>query len=108
MSPESRAEEPLLESGGRRAPTLDSRIEAAGGFGRAQACILAFSFAVWLVHGLQVMSMAFVGPAAAAEYAAEGKVVRLTGSFFFAGWFVGLSLWSPRDAAWMVGRLVLH
>ena len=64
----------------------------------------AYAFVVWAVHGAQVMSMVFVGPAAAEEYASDGTAIKLSGSYFFAGWLVGLAVWGRLAArrGWMV------
>ena len=79
--------------------TVDEMLVAAGGHGRMQSCITFGAFMAFLVHGAQVMVMAFVGPAVAAEYASEGpKLMKLTGSFFFAGWLVGLAVWGQLAA----------
>lgn len=91
---------------GRDAPahsTLDDKLLLAGGLGRFQYAITAFAFAVWAVHGAQVMSMAFVGPAVVLEYDQEGAAIRLSGSFFFAGWLLGLLVWGrlAGRAGWM-------
>ena len=82
--------------------------QAAGAFGRAQLITSAYAFAAWTVHGMQVMSMAFTAPVAAAEFdadrggggggggggsAGDAAAMKLTASFFFAGWMLGLSLW---------------
>ena len=73
--------------------SVDSELVAAGGFGFAQLLIMALAISAWIVHGAQVMSMAFVAPAAAQEFSDDATAVRLTGSFFFLGWLIGLSLW---------------
>ena len=48
----------------RRTKSMDDLLDDAGGFGAAQALTTAFAFACFVVHGAQVMSMAFVAPAA--------------------------------------------
>ena len=65
--------------------STDELLQASGGFGRAQAGIVAVAFVAWVVHGAQVMSMGFVGPAAAEEFYEEATAVKLAGSAFFAG-----------------------
>ena len=73
---------------------MDDLLDDAGGFGAAQALATAFAFACFVVHGAQVMSMAFVAPAAATlDFADSPTQMKLTGSFFFAGWLLGLFLW---------------
>ena len=41
------------------------------------------------------MAFVYVGPAVEAEFDDEGSrwLLRLSGSFFFAGWIAGLGLW---------------
>ena len=48
--------------------------------------------------------MAFVAPAAAIEFAEEATAVRMTGSFFFLGWLLGLALWGrlASQRGWLV------
>lgn len=87
----NRACERLLLSSS--AISIDGLLEACGGFGRMQGLTTACAFTFLIVHGAQVMSMAYLGPAAAAEYESEGAVMRLSGSFFFVGWLAGLPLW---------------
>ena len=78
----------------RRTKSMDDLLDDAGGFGAAQALTTAFAFACFVVHGAQVMSMAFVAPAAATlDFAGSPTQMKLTGSFFFAGWLLGLFLW---------------
>jgi len=110
----------LLDSSERELPppSMDEQIEAAGAFGRAQLITSAYAFAAWTVHGMQVMSMAFTAPAAAAEFdadrgsgggggggsAGDAAAMKLTASFFFAGWMLGLSIWGGLAArrGWLV------
>lgn len=84
--------------------TMDELLLQAGGLGRCQLLVTAYAFVVWAVHGAQVMSMVFVGPAAAEEYASDGTAIKLSGSYFFAGWLVGLAVWGRLAArrGWMV------
>ena len=72
--------------------SVDALLTSAGGFGKAQMLTTAVALFAWVVHGAQVMSMAFVAPAAAIEFAEEATAVRMTGSFFFLGWLLGLAL----------------
>ena len=83
----------LLDESVAGSGSVDTILAAAGGFGRAQALVTGLALMAWVVHGAQVMSMAFVAPAAAAEFSAEATAVKMTGSFFFLGWLLGLSLW---------------
>ena len=90
--------------------TMDEMLAATGGFGRLQMLVTCAAFCAWVVHGAQVMVMAFVGPAAAVEYASEGAVMKLTGSFFFAGWLLGLTLWGRLAAkrGWLAAFVVIE
>ena len=73
--------------------SVDAALAASGGFGLAQALVMFVALFAWIVHGAQVMSMAYVAPAAAAEFSDDATAIRLTGTFFFTGWLVGLTLW---------------
>ena len=49
---------------------------------------------LWAVHGGQVMAFVYIGPAVEAEFDDDDAwLLRLSGSFFFAGWIAGLGLW---------------
>ena len=84
--------------------SVDALLTSAGGFGKAQMLTTAVALFAWVVHGAQVMSMAFVAPAAAIEFAEEATAVRMTGSFFFLGWLLGLALWGrlASQRGWLV------
>ena len=79
--------------------SIDSLLEQAGGHGRCQWLTTAFGVYLWAVHGGQVMAFVYIGPAVEAEFAGEAGsdeerwLLRLSGSFFFAGWIAGLGLW---------------
>jgi len=82
----------------RQAPageSIDTLLEQAGGFGRCQWITTAFGVYLWAVHGGQVMAFVYIGPAVEAEFDDEDSrwLLRLSGSFFFAGWIAGLGLW---------------
>ena len=81
----------------RQAPageSIDTLLEQAGGFGRCQWITTAFGVYLWAVHGGQVMAFVYIGPAVEAEFDDEDSrwLLRLSGSFFFAGWIAGLGL----------------
>ena len=78
---------------------MDRLFELAGGFGWCQQQVLAVALWAWIAHGAQVMLMVFVAPGVADEFDEQPTLMRLTGSFFFAGWFCGLGLWG-----WLAGR----
>lgn len=98
-------EEMLILGRGEEPPrsTIDDKLLRAGGLGKCQFLITLFAFGVWAVHGAQVMSMAFVGPAVAMQYPEEGAIVKCSGSFFFAGWLLGLAVWGrlASGTGWM-------
>ena len=73
--------------------SIDDHLEACGSFGKAQCQVMLVAFCGWVVHGAQVMSMAFVAPAASQEFANEATAVKMSASFFFLGWFLGLYIW---------------
>ena len=78
--------------------SMDDKLARAGGFGLCQWLTSSTAFCAWVVHGAQVMSMAYIGPAAAAEFVEDATLVRLNGSLFFLGWLFGVGIWGQLAA----------
>ncbi len=78
--------------------SMDDKLARAGGFGLCQWLTSSTAFCAWVVHGAQVMSMAYIGPAAAVEFAEDATLVRLNGSLFFLGWLFGVGIWGQLAA----------
>ena len=83
----------LQDTDGKLELSMDDKLASTGGFGLCQWITSGTAFCAWVIHGAQVMSMASIGPAAAAEFVADATLVNLNGSFFFLGWLVGVGLW---------------
>ena len=79
--------------------SMDNLFEISGGFGRSQQYVLAVALWAWIAHGAQVMLMVFVAPGVTEEFDDQPTLMRLAGSFFFAGWFCGLGMWG-----WLAGK----